>query len=681
LQSILELPMTSPTLFALLVGIDEYHPESRVRSLRGCVNDANAMRQLLVERYGAPAANIRVLTNQQAKYRAVKDAFRRHLIGNARKWQDAGAPAPAPAFLFHFSGHGSQARDETGTEPDGLDETLVAYNSRTPGVYDLKDWELGQLIEELNNYSDNVTIILDCCHSGSGTREVRKSIALTRRCPPDLRPQARRRPVALRMLSRGVSAANWEVGGKHVLLAGCRDLEESNEYGVQDQENTHWRGAMSYFLGQVLSQAAPDRPLTYRELFEQVRAQVTGLYASQSPQCEGDIDREFLGGLRPQRDRFFTIIEQRNGLNWLDAGVVHSLTEGSQLNVYPPQTRSLSAAGQPIATIEVVEERATRSGCRVVAGQVTLPLLARAVVYRLNQGDMQRKVVLDIADSALKQAVITRLAKQSNFDKEDVSPYLRVIEDGGAEFRVALRNDRLEIQDLTSAPLVAPFAIDDLDGLAADLAHLARYRNGQNLRNLAPHATLTGKVTLAVKKLVIDPVTGQPSGLDFPHSGEAGIIIQTGECVVFEIANSSEYPLYVALFDYAPTWEALQLYPAVAGANEPVQAGGLFQIGLTAKADEQITASLPDGFDVAQDHFKLIATIAPTNFELLRQGPLKSPHETRRASRDGRAFSALDALLNQTNRGGRTRHLGPAPSSVQDDWTTTELVVTVVRRA
>jgi hypothetical protein len=135
-----------------------YDPDGGVRTLRGCVNDVNAMHQLLVERYAVPAANIRVLTNKQAKYKAIKESFRRHLIGNARKWKEAGSAAPAPAFLFHYSGHGSQARDETGTEPDGLDETLVTYNSRTPGVYDLKDWELGQLIEDLNEFSDNVTI-------------------------------------------------------------------------------------------------------------------------------------------------------------------------------------------------------------------------------------------------------------------------------------------------------------------------------------------------------------------------------------------------------------------------------------------------------------------------------------------------------------------------------------------
>ena len=39
-------------------------------------------------------------------------------------------------------------------------------------MHDIKDWELGKLIGELSQHSENITIILDCCHSGSGTRTV-----------------------------------------------------------------------------------------------------------------------------------------------------------------------------------------------------------------------------------------------------------------------------------------------------------------------------------------------------------------------------------------------------------------------------------------------------------------------------------------------------------------------------
>ncbi|MCB0125578.1 MAG: caspase family protein, partial [Caldilineaceae bacterium] len=292
---------STPTFYALLIGIDRYDPRSRVPHLRGCTTDAEQMERLLRERFGVPAANILRLTNEEATHQRIKAAFREHLIENARRSASAKLDREAestPAFLFQYSGHGSQAIDETGNEPDGLDETLVPYDSRTPGVFDIKDWEVGALIEELNQFSENVTVILDCCHSGSGTRDVQA--ALTRRCAPDLRPQPvdSRRP-SHRAVTRAVGAGNWEIGGQHVLLAGCRDTEESHEYALFAGGRRYWQGAMSYFLQQELRQVPPTRVTTYRELFARVRHAVNKTYNNQMPQCEGDIDRAIFGGLRP----------------------------------------------------------------------------------------------------------------------------------------------------------------------------------------------------------------------------------------------------------------------------------------------------------------------------------------------------------------------------------------------
>lgn len=673
---------SSPPLYALLVGIDQYDPVGRVRNLRGCANDVTAMRWLLKSKFGVPDEQIATLANSQAKHRAIKQAFRKHLIAKAEAWHDAGRPGTPPAFLFHFSGHGSQAIDETGSEPDGLDETLVAYDSRNPGVYDIKDWELGQLIDELNRYSDNVTIILDCCHSGSGTRAVDETIALTRRCPPDLRPQPKRRPKALRgPQTRSVTGSNWEIGGKHVLLAGCRDLEESNEYGVQEAGQTHWRGAMSYFMVQTLTQMALDRRLTYRELHEQVRAQVNSHYRNQMPQCEGDIDREFLGGLRPQRDLFYTVVEQREGFHWIDGGIAHGLGEGSQFKLYPPETRTLADAGAPIATLEVAEEGAVLSGCRTVEPGVAVPLHARAVIERLNLGNMRRTVLLDIDDAALRGQLQKRLGPQPALADADVSPFLQVVTDSaGVDFRVGQRGEMLEIQDNTGALLVAPFARTALNSLADDLAHLARYRNALDLRNQAPHSELAGQVTLAVKRLAFDPATQQPTTEEFPHAAAGGTVIQTGERVVFEITNKTNRPLFVALFDFGPKWEVVQLYPRVAGAQEPIQPLTTFTIGLSAKKSEQLEAHLDKGISEAKETFKIIATVAPTSFEVLQQGPLKTPFETRSLAvrGDGKPPSALDMLLTQAMNGGETRAYGPPAAAVEDEWTTAELVVTTV---
>ncbi len=688
------------SFYALLVGIDRYDPRSRVPHLRGCVTDVDMMERVLRDRFGVPAANILRLTNEEATHQAIKTAFRQHLLGHAQAASatpddtlgdtlgDTPGDTP-PTFLFHYSGHGSQARDESGTEPDGLDETLVPYDSRTPGIFDIKDWELGGLIEELNAYSDNITVILDCCHSGSGTRDI--ELVRTRRCPADLRPQPAEsqrpnQPFAV-STNRAVGTGNWEIGGRHVLLAGCRDKEESNEYAVSAGGERYWQGAMSYFLQRELQQLPPAQTVTYRELFERVRHAVNQTYSNQMPQCEGDIDRELFGGLRPDRDPLYSVITIRDGLFWIDGGVAHDLMAGSELKVYTPETRTVAATDIPLATLRVVEEGAVTSGCEPVEANIAIPLHARCAIYRLSPGNRQRRVQLAIKNKEIHQSVQQRLRPTTPQAVSDVAPWLLLVEDdAAADFRVAFVDGRLEIQDASGKLLVASFAPDDLDGLATDLAHLARYQNSLALRNSAP-SELAGTVTLAVKQLAFDPDTQAPiaSAVEPTEGGE--IVLESGERVVIEVSNQSDQPLYFAIFDFSADWAVTQIYPTVQGAHEPLKAGGTFAYGLTNRRRSQLSAALPTGMAEAIERFKVIATVDETNFELLQQGPLKTPFVTRSVTGVGtdaegreRPPSALDELLGQTINGNQRAFRVP-PASVADEWTTTELSVLVVEPA
>ena len=170
-------------LYALLIGINTYQAPF-IPPLKGCRNDIELMASVLRTRFEIPEDQLRVLVDEQATHAAIKQAFREHLIEQAQRAHSSGEPAPA--FLFHFSGHGSKSIDTRGTKLAGVDETLVPHDSRQSGILDIKDWELGALLDELAQYSQNITVWIDCCHSGSGTRDI--DVA-TRQCPPDYRPQ------------------------------------------------------------------------------------------------------------------------------------------------------------------------------------------------------------------------------------------------------------------------------------------------------------------------------------------------------------------------------------------------------------------------------------------------------------------------------------------------------------
>jgi metacaspase-1 len=155
---------------AVLIGVNRYRMPGA--DLRGCVNDVKNMRTLLTSRYGFKAADISVLTDFAATKKAIETAIR-SLIRGARS---------GDVVLVHFSGHGSNVPDNDGDEADKRDEILC------PSDLDWKkplrdDW-LRTTFDSLRT-GVSLTVVTDCCHSGTITRAVQ---------PPDARIKERYLP-------------------------------------------------------------------------------------------------------------------------------------------------------------------------------------------------------------------------------------------------------------------------------------------------------------------------------------------------------------------------------------------------------------------------------------------------------------------------------------------------------
>ena len=80
--------------------------------------------------------------------------------------------APGDRLVFHFSGHGSYTADVDGDENDGADELICLYDMDwdKPDSYLLDD-ELRAWTAEVPE-GVHLSVILDSCHSGTGTRMI-----------------------------------------------------------------------------------------------------------------------------------------------------------------------------------------------------------------------------------------------------------------------------------------------------------------------------------------------------------------------------------------------------------------------------------------------------------------------------------------------------------------------------
>jgi hypothetical protein len=147
---------------ALVVGVGQYKNE-RVPDLIGPPNDARRFFDLLTgaNGYGFPRENVCLLLDEQATTAEFKHAFDKALVARAR---------PQDVAVVFYAGHGSMRRDKNGDEPDEMDETLMLHDARSDGVRDLVDDEFHEMLKRLHAKTQNITVVLDSCNSGTATR-------------------------------------------------------------------------------------------------------------------------------------------------------------------------------------------------------------------------------------------------------------------------------------------------------------------------------------------------------------------------------------------------------------------------------------------------------------------------------------------------------------------------------
>jgi hypothetical protein len=378
-------------LFALLVGIDDY-PAIKEFKLQGCVRDVGLFAEYLNEHVSREKTEdfklrLEVLKDQEATRAKVIAGFRDHLA----------AAGSGDVALFYFAGHGSQQRTAPEfryLEPDGLDETLVCWDSRKDGSWDLADKELAYLLAQVAENGAHLVIILDSCHSGSGTRALAPGTAQrVRRYAADDRPRKLTdylfTPEQLKPFDFSGGGDDSGSGwlrlprGRHVLLAACRSDQKAKEMG----EGGTASGVFSAMLLDTL-QSARGR-LSYKDLFKRAAALVRARVGDQDPQLEAtdneDLNRDFLFGALRSPPPYFTVSCDKQ-LGWvIDGGTVHGIlpptaTETTLLAVFPvecpaDQMRDLDRAR---GRVEVLEVRLGRSTVRLVEGDE----LSRETTYK-----------------------------------------------------------------------------------------------------------------------------------------------------------------------------------------------------------------------------------------------------------------------------------------------------------
>jgi hypothetical protein len=263
---------------AVLIGINKYKIPGA--DLRGCVNDVINIKDVLTKLYGFKPADISSLTDFAATKKAMQDAIAKAVRG-AKK---------GDVVLIHFSGHGANVPDDNGDEADNRDEILCPTNLDWKDP--LRDDWLRKTFDSVKD-GVNLTVIMDCCHSGSNTRAIVAPDApiMSRYLPNPWDMMAEESGRALRGKVRvgmhGASRAARQkkdvvkVDIEEVLITGCRDTQTSADARIGGSFN----GALTYSMAETIR--AAKGKLSYADLHKGTLAKLKAGGFEQVPQLEG----------------------------------------------------------------------------------------------------------------------------------------------------------------------------------------------------------------------------------------------------------------------------------------------------------------------------------------------------------------------------------------------------------
>ena len=268
---------------ALFIGINYTNTSAE---LRGCINDVGTMMALL-QKLRFDISDRRVLVDDPHFHGRTGNPDKATIL-DSLAWLVHGA-RPGDNLFLHYSGHGSQIRDQDGDEEDGFDETLVPVDYIHAGQ--IRDDDIFDIVCSKLPAGVRLTAVMDCCHSGT-------LMDLEYIWVPD--PQsAKPVPKPRRRRNRDVLSRGFEVVSKKhseadiVLFSGCKDTQTSAD--VSNTANFHHSfgqpgsagGACTNALAEIVTtelaaKGSPD--MNYVELLQKMQENLRRRSFSQIPQ-------------------------------------------------------------------------------------------------------------------------------------------------------------------------------------------------------------------------------------------------------------------------------------------------------------------------------------------------------------------------------------------------------------
>ncbi|KIK62677.1 hypothetical protein GYMLUDRAFT_242325 [Collybiopsis luxurians FD-317 M1] len=551
---------------ALIIGISSY---KHAPLLYGAANDAKAVEKFVKDKLGAKGP-ITMLLNEQAT--------RFNIIHSLKSL--AGKKDKKPILIF-YAGHGGESTPPSGWEAGGPGQkvqNIIAWDSKFSDVqeegqhdvvlansrdndYPIPDQTLGFLIDDIaQTRGDNITVIFDCCHSGSGAREgtvgeIRR-VNVTRRLPSNLdsdiwKSLGREGKIPNGFRHKGVRS--------HVLLSACNQEQVAKE-GLFD---SMFYGRFTHTLLEALEKNLPILSnVTYRGLIKEIQGLDTQ-DNKQDPQCEGFKQNYFLFSDKLDLNRPKFPVRMQDGEIIMDSGAMF-VTPGSEFNIYNKDELSLSQMSAKPLGVLVAKEVLTGITIMAYSGE-TFPIAAGAVAVQVYMASQKLYVsVSQDLHEIVSQAIQGMDQSRHSATIEEHGQVIITAESDNVTFKFADKRF-----DLACMRIPVSRTVKDIRSALQSAAHFMWYLNQES----PSEPELDGKVTMHVRRgIEVIPrkeYKGTGENLDSVDR-VVDINVDDNGMYVVEIFNESEHDLHVHLFLFNPSTLEIELLHAPPSSSRDV---------------------------------------------------------------------------------------------------------------
>ncbi|KAF7593596.1 hypothetical protein BBP40_011216 [Aspergillus hancockii] len=494
--------------------------------LNGTINDAKTMEDLLTKR----GFEIYPCYNEDATRAGILSSWQRLIA----------ATSPGDAVVIFYSGHGALVHDEDRKEKGKSWQfqflVPVDYDQSTPEDFrGILDIEISYLLRDTTEKTRNVTIIIDCCHSGRMFRDGAGDQEPVRRKSLD-KVQFH----DLNLYLKGLRAKGYfhgevfQLGNPHaVRIAAAATAESACEHL---NASGKWSGALTDALARAMEET-DGVDVSWRTTLVRVSQLVNTRHQWQHPQVEGPDTRAQFSLQHVRSGALYVRIEDGGAI--IDAGSVVGVSKGNVYTVVPFDPDE-AEAGEPIVEATVTGVAAFKSKAKLTRVPAWKSIRREGALAFLKHDVFDKAPVAVPSNLEGLQAGVEESRYLRSHSAEDKAPPF-------AEFRheegsIALINHqgvRIRSRSLNSTEEAASHAFSDI---IADAERLARAKRVRTLRCERRQDLLMHNLQVTIGTVE----DGEPK-VNFQMKGSDGIT--EGESIYIRLENAGGNHIYAAVLN------------------------------------------------------------------------------------------------------------------------------------